>query len=245
MSGSWYSLVRQVVIFTVAFSMLGLQGMLSHDLKFLDIRSAWANPAPCVTHGLSGSCSEYWTPAGPSMGTLQEPIIDAAQQFLCLQQLPPCIDLTDTPLSSSIVPPLISSPNFYVTSPMSAHEYSEIQFLLANNFWGVDFQFGNNNTGTFPDCGTQIRQGIAHLVDKISFTNKQGNIAGLAQPIDNPLPLNNGGLQTPNACAWYKSFPETGAGCVVGASSGTSPTTPLTGGTAYHLATATGVNFVW
>jgi hypothetical protein len=174
------------------------------------------------------------------MDTLQIPIFtDSTAEFTCFNSSTPCVDVTDYPLTPPLIPSLNSNPSYFVTSPVSLHSYYDIQFMLANNFWGCSFNFGNNNTGTFPDCGTQIRQGIAHLVDKISFTNKQGNIAGLAQPIDNPLPLNNGGLPTPNACAWDKSFPETGAGCVVGASGGTSPTTPLTGGTAYHLAAST------
>jgi len=112
---------------------------------------------------------------------------------------------------------------------MSAHEYSEIQFLLANNFWGVDFQFGNNPNGI------QIRQGIAHLVDKSSFVKNDPNVAPGGVAVDNPVPLNNGGLLAPNPCLWDTTFGESGVNCVVGAP----------GGTAYHLATATGVNFVW
>jgi hypothetical protein len=112
---------------------------------------------------------------------------------------------------------------------MSAHEYSEIQFLLANNFWGVDFQFGNNPNGI------QIRQGIAHLVDKSSFVKNDPNVAPGGVAVDNPVPPNNGGLLAPNPCLWDTTFGESGVNCVVGAP----------GGTAYHLATATGVNFVW
>jgi len=115
-----------------------------------------------------------------------------------------------------------------VTPSISETGYFEIQFMQANNFWNCPFNFGNANTGSFPNCGTEIRQGISHLVDKVSFSNSQPNLAGISSPIDNPLPVNNGGLPTPNPCAWDASFPGS-ANCNVGAP----------GGAAYHLAAAT------
>jgi hypothetical protein len=172
---------------------------------------------------------------------------DETAEFTCFNTATPCVDITDWPLTPPLITSLTPNPSYYVTPSISETGYFELQFMLANNYWGCSFNFGNNNTSTFPDCGAQIRQGIAHLVDKTVFTNNQPNIAGHAQPIDNPLPLNNGGLPTPNACGWDKSFPEGTTGvapCVVGASSGLTPAT-FTGGTAYHLAAATGVNFVW
>src|SRR5438128_5919229 len=81
--------------------------------------------------------------------------------------------------------------------------------------------------------GLQIRQGIAHLIDKTKFAADEPRIAGYAVPIDNPMPDDNGGLPTPNPCNWDSSF--TQSGCTVGAS----------GGSAYHLASATGVNYPW
>jgi hypothetical protein len=150
-------------------------------------------------------------------------------EFTCFNTATPCVDVTDWPLTPTLISALTPNPNYYVTSSISETGYFEIQFMLANNFWNCPMNFGNNNTGTNPDCGLQIRQGIAHLVDKVSFTNSQPNIAGVSAPIDNPLPVNNGGLPTPNPCQWDASFNQTGTNCIVGAP----------GGTAYHLATAT------
>jgi hypothetical protein len=159
------------------------------------------------------------------------------QEFTCFNSATPCVDITDWPLTPTLIGPgagdICSKAAYYCTQSISETGYFEIQFMLANNFWGVNMNFGNNSNGT------QIRQGIAHLVDKVSFTNSQPNIAGHSRPIDNPLPQNNDGLPTPNACLWDASFPETGPNCVVGASSGTAPATPITGGTAYHLAAST------
>jgi len=163
------------------------------------------------------------------MDTLQMSILGSNAEFTCLQQVSPCIDLTDTPLPGSLPGPLITNPNVYVTSSVSQHFYSEIQFDLANNFWGVDFQFGNNASGI------EIRQGIAHLIDKSAFTANDPNIAGVSLPLDNPMPSDNGGLLSPNPCVWDSSFVETGSNCAVG----------KLGGTSYHLAAATGVNYPW
>ena len=151
---------------------------------------------------------------------------DANAEFANIQSNSPTIDLTDTPLTPVLYSQFTNDPRFMVTGTVADHGYMEVQFLLANNFWGCNFNFGN------AFCGVQIRQGIAHIIDKSSFVVNEPSLSGLASAIDNPVPLANGGLPSPNACAWDPSFLETGNNCVVG-----SP-----GGTAYHLGTAAGAN---
>ncbi len=135
------------------------------------------------------------------------------------------MDLTDIPLYSSLVPQYQQSSSYYVTSAPEGG-IIEIDFNMANNFWGCNFNFGNST------CGVQIRQGIAHLMDKASFSANEAEIAGYATPIDNLSGLE---LATPNPCGWDASFLQTGSSCVVGSS----------GGTAYHLQASTGVNYAW
>ena len=122
------------------------------------------------------------------------------QEFTCFNSATPCVDITDWPLTPTLIGPgagdICSKAGYDCTQSISETGYFEIQFMLANNFWGVNMNFGNNPNGT------EIRQGISHLVDKVSFTNSQPNIAGHSRPIDNPLPQNNGGLPTPNVCGW-------------------------------------------
>lgn len=155
---------------------------------------------------------------------------DEIAEFTDIQSSFPTIDFPDSPLPAGQVPP-ITEPNFVVTAPIAAAGYDEIQFMLANNFWGCNFNFGN------AACGIQIRQGIAHMIDKASFTNTDPEIAGISTPIDNPLSTNNvGGLTAPNPCSYDTSFPQSGSRCIVGAP----------GGTSYHLANATGADgFPW
>jgi hypothetical protein len=142
-------------------------------------------------------------------------------------------DLMDQPLLSGQVPQFQgnSAQNYYLTSsPNSMGGFSEIEFNLANTFWGCPFNFGNNQ------CGKDIRQGIAHMVDRQKFASTEPGAYSYSAAIDNPQTADNGGLPTPNPCAWDASFAQSGPSCAVGAA----------GGTAYRRASATGANgFQW
>src|SRR6266704_3377774 len=199
---------------------------MSSGLPLPTIRLAHAIPEPCQTHGSSDVCAQFWYPAGSAMDTLMADIFtDSTAEYTALQSN--SIDFTDSPCSPALCASLNASPNFLVTAPVAQAGYYEIQFLLANNFWGCPFIFGNSA------CGIQIRQGIAHMMDKNVFTQSEPSISSISTPIDNPVPTSSGGsLLTPNPCGYDASFPQSGPNCVVGAP----------GGTSYHLAASTGAD---
>jgi len=145
---------------------------------------------------------------------------DQASEFNNIQAK--TIDLTDWPLPPTLTASLSGNPGFFVTSPISSHDFDEIEFHNGNNFWGCDFSFTNSA------CGIDVRQGIAHLIDKNTFVTTQADIAGVSIPLDVGIPPSDG-LVSPNPCAWDALFPQSGPACVVGAA----------GGLAYHLAAAT------
>jgi hypothetical protein len=211
-------IVKLLLVFAVTFSMATLSGPLSSHFALPSLQLAKANPAP----------AENWIPAGPSMNTFLGHIFtDESAEFTDIQSASPSVDLTDWPLTPGLISgttAICTQAGFFCTSSISEHGYFEIQFMLDNNYWGINFNFGNDANGV------QIRQGIAHLVDKVSFVNNEPTIKGISSAIDNPLPTSNGGLPSPNPCAWDVQFPESGANCIVGAP----------GGTSYHLASATG-----
>ncbi len=210
-------MIKLLSVFLVAFSLASLAGPISSNFHLPTIQPARATLAP----------AEKWFPSGPAMDTeLVVIFTDEQSEFTNIQSASPNIDLTDSLLTPDLPGPLTSSPNFFVTSQISLHTYYDIQFMLANNFWGCDFNYGNSA------CGIQIRQGIAHMIDRANFATNEPSIAGMATAIDSPVPPNNGGLPAANPCAWDSSNPQSGSHCIVGAP----------GGTAYHLANATGAN---
>src|SRR6267378_1632600 len=160
---------------------------------------------------------EKWYPDGPAMDIEQIPIYaGCATELNALGQPVPQIDLTDCPLTASLVNPasptsFVNNPNLLVTSQIVTHGYSELEFMLDNNYWGIPMQFGNNPNGV------HLRQGIAHLINKTIFNNTQVDIHTLAQPVDNPIPygskLSPDTFISPNSCNWDLNFTETGGVC--------------------------------
>jgi hypothetical protein len=242
------SSVKLLLVFAVAFSLASLPGPLASHFALPSISPARAVSQPCNFNFAAPKigCTPYWYPAGPSEDTLRAIMFtDETSEFNALT-LTKSIDLTDWPATAGLAANICgpTSLDFICTSKIITHDYYEIEFLLANNFWGCNMNFGSavNTAGAPPtDCGAHIRQGISHLVDKVSFTNNQGAInKGFSVPIDSPLPSGStfGGLTvvTPNPCGWDNlGLNPSGTSCVPGAA----------GGLAYHLAPATGVNFPW
>ena len=173
------------------------------------------------------------------MSTLQVNIFgSAAAEYSNLLSANPSIDLTDAPVPAGACSPVacqLGSPPYFLTSPVPDTGYYEIQFMLANTYWNCAMQFGNSA------CGVNIRQAIAHMIDKTIFSTRDPNIpAGDGMAIDNPVPTSSGGgLLSANSCNWDSSFLEpntVGTSCTVGGGTGTSG-----GGSSYHIAAATGV----
>ncbi len=161
---------------------------------------------------------------------------DENAEFLNMSSPTPGIDMMDWPLTPAQINTLsISSSNYYVTAPVAEHTYYEIEFDMSNNFWGCSFSFGSaaNNPGVPPsDCGSHIREAIAHMIDKSVFVSTESSIAGKSVAIDNPVPPSDG-LAVPNPCGWDTLYPGTSsANCVVGPSPG------VVGGTAFNCIAA-------
>ncbi len=166
------------------------------------------------------------------MNTLLESIFSSeTSEFTALTATPPTIDFDDWPVTPAQVATLQASANaYYVTPPVSTHDEYEIEFDHSNTFWSCNDSFAN------AACGASIRQALAHLVDKITFTNLDPSVGTKSTPIDNAVPPSDG-LLTPNPCGYDPLFPETNATtgnrCIVGTSA--SPN----GGAAYNLAPGT------
>src|SRR6266849_4677403 len=187
---------KLVLTFAIALSLLTVPSF-SMDQHLPGFPVAHANIAP----------TEPWYPAGPAMDTLTYPIFtDSSAEFAAIQAPTPQMDFTDWPLPSSLIVSFDQSPSFQVTSPLPDAGYFELDFHMANNYWGCQFNFGN------AACGTHTRQAFAHGMDKSLFVAQE--LFNQAVPIDNPVPPSVT-LNSPNPCNWDTLFPETGSNCIV------------------------------
>jgi hypothetical protein len=137
-------------------------------------------------------------------------------EFASLAAPSPTIDLTDLPLTPTFKNSF-SGNGYSVTthyvgkSSLPDHDYSALVFNLGETFWNVPMKNGSDPSHSFcasnpkdPACAAlNIRQGIAHLIDKSTFvTYNTSPVIGFAAANDNPVPLDNGGLPSPNPCNW-------------------------------------------
>src|SRR5438552_5262227 len=174
--------LKLLLAFVVVFSMLSLPGSLTSGSYLPQIHLAAANNAP----------NEPWYPAGPSMDKLQYPVFtDSTSELVAFQS--GFVDILDSPIPPSAVSQICSSPSFLCTAPVSFSGYFELEFHLDQIFWGCQMSFGNSA------CGVNIRQGIAHGLDKNVFVNIE--LGGRGPAIDNPVPPSVN-LVPPNPCAW-------------------------------------------
>ncbi len=192
-------------MFALALSLSSLAGPASSHFQLL------RQSTPRVHATLQSD--QLWYPAGPAMNTLLDTIVgDQNTEFSNIQS--GTIDFADAPLPPLLRPTFTQSPSLLITQQKFLG-ITGIEFNLANNLWGCNFNFGNSL------CGIDIRQGIAHLIDKALFVTNEADIAANGVAIDNPL-SSSSALLTPTPCGWDQTFPEAGSGCIVGAPGGTS-----------------------
>src|SRR2546425_7243267 len=211
--------LRLLLTFAIAFSLVSLPSVLSNNFILSNIPVARAQQE--TTYG-------SWYPAGAQEQTLSISQGDGATGTQVNWLMTNQVDSEDWPLAasqySSICP---GSTTFLCSAPVADKNYFEIEFNLAGVFWGIPMQYGSNS------AGIQLRQGIAHLLNKAAFIadgSTYFSCGGIVcVPNDNPVPpcsissCPNGGLVNPNPCGWDTLFPETSStNCIVGAPGGTA-----------------------
>src|SRR2546426_8375867 len=211
--------IRTLIIFAIAFSLVSLPSVLSNDF-FL--------PSIPVVRAQQETTSGSWYPAGAQEQTLSISQGDGASitqvNWLSTNQ----VDSEDWPLTATqqgaSTVNCSGNANIICTAPVADQGYFEIEFNLATVFWGVPMQYGTNS------AGVQLRQGMAHLVNKAAFVATNVACRGIVCiPNDDPLPpcstssCPNGGLVNPSPCSWDTLIPESSStNCIVGAPGGTA-----------------------
>ena len=240
---------KLLLIFAVTFSLVALTG----PLMSLDPRSA---ATVVSTHGPLIPSQNVWWPAGAQEQTLSisegNGVTGTQLGWLQTGQ----VDAEDWPLTASEMGAsgvnCAGSTTILCSLPIPDHSYFEIQFNLANVFWGIPMSYGNS------PAGVELRQGIAHLINKQSFAANNAACLNVAC-ISNDQPVSvctttagcaNGGLPAANPCNWDTLFQENSpANCIVGAPGGTAyncaystacPTGTVTGTTTFPWQVAIG-----
>jgi hypothetical protein len=236
------STTRLLLIFAVTFSLVGLTGPLAGLFQL---------PAVSVptVHATGETGVGLWTPAGAQEQTLSISQGDGATSTQVSWLLTNQVDTEDWPLTASQQGPTTvncaGNSGVLCSLPVPDHGYYEIEFNLANVLWGIPMNYGTSV------AGMELRQGIAHLINKASFTANNAACLNIACiPNDQAIPpcntavgCINGGLPGPNPCGWDTKYTESSTtNCIVGAPGGTSyncnfsttcPTGTVTGSTTF------------
>src|SRR5712664_1678006 len=236
--------VRILVVFVIVFSLVSLPSVLS---------STFHLPGIPVVRAQRANTTGQWYPAGAQEQTLSISQGNGASGTQIGWLLTNQIDSEDWPLTATQQGTSTGNVNcgsnlaVLCSLPLPDHGYFEVEFNLANVLWGIPMQYGNNA------AGVELRQGIAHLFNKQSFTaNNVGCLGVACVPDDQAIPActisvgcTNGGLYAANPCGWDTKYSESGStNCVVGAPGGTAYNCKFS--TACPTGTLTGSNtFPW
>src|SRR5438132_3959683 len=212
--------IRTLIIFAIAFSLVSLPSVLTSSV-FL--------PKIPVVRAQQETSAGSWYPAGAQEQTLSISQGDGAVSTQVSWLLTNQVDSEDWPLTATqqgaSTVNCSGNANVLCSLPIPDHGYFEIQFNLANVLWGMPMQYGNSA------AGIELRQGIAHLLNKASFVaNNPACLSTVCNPNDSPIPVctitvgcDNGGLPAANPCGWDTKYAESSTtNCVVGAPGGSA-----------------------
>src|SRR5467141_3372913 len=151
--------VRLLLTFAIVFSLVSLPSIVSNNFYL---------PSIPVVRAQQETSSGLWYPAGAQGQTLSISQGDGATITQVNWVLTNQVDSEDWPLTATqqgaTTVNCSGNANVLCSLPVPDHGYFEIEFNLANVLWGVPMQYGNSA------AGVELRQGIAHLINKQSFT---------------------------------------------------------------------------
>src|SRR5438132_999092 len=163
--------VRLVLVFAVASSLGSLSAVMSTNFNLPGIRFAKASAAPCPTFTSTHVCSEYWVPAGPEMDTLVTPTFsDVTAEYLDLRSPNPSIDLTDSPVPSTVLPDCVP-PAYYYTAPTAPG--MQFCYLHGSVVGGVD-----NPSSIWQRVVNDESNGVPNHFTWLNAQNPQPTVAG-------------------------------------------------------------------
>src|SRR2546428_4004029 len=170
---------RTLIIFAIAFSLVILPSVLSNYF-FL--------PSIPVVRAQQETTSGSWYPAGGQEQPLSISQGDGASITQVNWLLTNQVDSEDWPLTATqqgaSTVNCSGNANVLCSLPVPDHGCFEVQFNLATILWGIPQGYGSSA------AGVELRQGIAHLFNKQSFTANNAACLSIAcVPNDQPIPV--------------------------------------------------------
>jgi len=197
--------LRLLLTFAIVFSLVSLPSVLSNNFILPNIP---------IVRAQQETTSGSWYPAGAQEQTLSISQVDGASITQVEWLLTNKVDIEDWPLTATqqgaSTVNCSGNVNVLCSLPVPDHGYFVIEFNLANVLWGVPMQYGNSA------AGVELRQGMAHLLNKESFATNNAACLGVAcVPNDQAIPActvsvgcTNGGLYAANPCGWDTKYNE-------------------------------------
>lgn len=157
--------------------------------------------------------TDPWRPYGPHIQQILVSVFGAeSAEFAAFENGD--LDLTDWPVFASKEPIYAADSNFHLTPGVAEFGFFDVEFNLAQSFWGISFQenrgsdgFDSPSTKQPTQAGLEIRKAFAHLIDKESFI-ADSSLQGRGERIDSPVPTAQG-LVNPDTGPWDSLHPST------------------------------------
>src|SRR3989442_1496389 len=169
-------------ILTKESSLNPLRLILLLALPFASLLPVW-RPAIALPGVPVDSPTNLWAPYGPRVANLQlNYYASEVSEFSDFEA--GRLDLTDWPVAKAQYSSYDANPDFVLSPGQGQYGMFGVDFKYASSTWsawGCNWQHGNSA------CGTEIREGFAHLIDRQSFVN-DGPLAGAGQAIADPSP---------------------------------------------------------
>ncbi len=143
----------------------------------------WAQPGNAIPGAPVDDSSNLWAPYGPRAASLQLNFYSTETVEFTDFELGH-LDMTDWPLPKAQFSLYDSNPDFVLSQGQGQFGMFGVDFNYASSTWaawGCDWQHGNG------PCGIEIREALAHLVDRSKFVT-DSVLQGAGQALADPSP---------------------------------------------------------
>ena len=159
----------------------------------------WFHPAAAIAGVPVDNPSNVWAPYGPRVNSLQlNYYTNENTEFNDFET--GHLDITDWPQAPTAYAAYDGNPDFVLSQAQGQFGMFGIDFNYGSStwaYWGCNWQHGNSQ------CGIEVREALAHLIDRTSFVT-DGALQGAGQALADPSPpaKDPSGSPLSTQCSW-------------------------------------------